>query len=43
MPALILPMRGWLALNLDGAMHMNTMVAFAGENRDLEAGDGNQI
>jgi len=33
----------WPALRLDDVMHMNTMVAFAGENRDLEAGNGNQI
>ena len=43
MPALVPPNRGLLAVNLEVWMLLNTMVALAGENRDLEAGDGNQI
>ena len=35
--------RDLLAVNLEVWMLLNTMIAFAGENRDLEAGDGNQI
>jgi len=41
MPALVSPNRGLLAVNLDGCVLLNIMITFAGENRELEAGDGN--
>jgi len=43
MLALVPPNRGLLVVNLEVWMLQNTMVALAGENRGLEAGDGNQI
>jgi hypothetical protein len=43
MPALVPLNRGLLAVNLEVWMLLNTMVALTGENRDLEAGDGNQV
>lgn len=35
------PTRGLLVVNLDGCVLLNIMITFAGENRELEAGDGN--
>ena len=29
--------------SLTAVVLLNTMIAFAGENRELEAGDGNQV